>query len=159
MLQHVTTLADSCGADIVVVHAVEPMGTLATALVNSHLPRKQASDFEGANLHAVIRTIKDQVIELLADEFVEGEDGLRRVKDVSVVPGRPAEVILEKAIDCGADLIIMGSHGPDPINGFSLGSVTHKVLQMANVPVYMVPMLQKANTDRMADLRQLPLWR
>lgn len=158
MLQHVTSLASHCRANIVVVHAVEPMGTLATAMVNTYLPEEQADDFDDANLHAVIATLKDRVIDLLADEFVEGEEGLRHVRDVSVVPGRPAEVILDKAEECQADIIIMGSQGPDPINGYSIGSVTNKVLQMAKVPVYMVPTLPMAAMGQNREQHQLPLW-
>ena len=158
MLQHVTALANHCRARIVVVHAVEPMGSLATAVVNAYLPEKQAKGFDNENLKALITTIKDKVIDLLADEFVDGEKGLRFVNDVIVEPGRPAEVILNHAAATNADIIMMGSHGPDPINGFSLGSVTHKVLQLAKVPVYMVPMLPMAASDNQYPQRQLSLW-
>jgi nucleotide-binding universal stress UspA family protein len=49
--------------------------------------------------------------------------------------GRAAKHIVEttKAREC--DLIIMGSRGLSEIAGLMLGSVTHKVLQLAHVPV------------------------
>jgi nucleotide-binding universal stress UspA family protein len=66
-------------------------------------------------------------------------------------------VILEAAISTQADLIMLGSHGPDPINGFSLGSVTTKVLQMAKVPVYMIPMLPSATRSNLNPFSQVSL--
>jgi hypothetical protein len=61
MLQHVTALANHCRAKIVIVHAVEPMGTLATAMVNTFLPEKDQSGFDDSNITAVITSIKDPV--------------------------------------------------------------------------------------------------
>ena len=158
MLQHVTALAEHCHSKIVVVHAVEPMGSLATAMVNTYLPQESSKNFQQENVNSVLVTIKDRVIDLLADEFVDGERGLRFIRDVIVLPGRPAEVILSQANEVKADIIVMGSHGPDPINGFTLGSVTNKVLQLAKIPVYMVPMLPVASPKIVNGQRQMSLW-
>lgn len=134
------------------------MGSLATAMVNTFLPEDSNANFQEENVHSVLGTIKERVIDLLADEFVDGERGLRHVRDVVVLPGRPAEVILSQAAAAHADIIMMGSHGPDPIHGFTLGSVTNKVLQLAKIPVYMVPMLPMAASDSANRQRQLSLW-
>lgn len=45
------------------------------------------------------------------------------------------EVILEEAEECGADLIVMGTHGHSPIRHFFLGSVAEKVVRYAPCPV------------------------
>ena len=62
-----------------------------------------------------------------------------RVKDVKVVRGNPADVIIQQADEEKADLIVMGSQGPDPEEAHVLGSTVNKVLQRSKVPVYMVP--------------------
>ena len=49
-----------------------------------------------------------------------------------------AEGIIETAEDLGCDLIIMGSRGRNELEGLFLGSVTHKVLTLAKVPVLVV---------------------
>ena len=49
-----------------------------------------------------------------------------------------AEGIIETAEDLKCDLIIMGSRGRSEIEGLLLGSVTHKVLTLAKIPVLVV---------------------
>ena len=49
-----------------------------------------------------------------------------------------AEGIIETAEDMKCDLIVMGSRGRSDIEGLFLGSVTHKVLTLATVPVLVV---------------------
>ena len=49
-----------------------------------------------------------------------------------------AEGIIETAEDMKCDLIVMGSRGRSDIEGLLLGSVTHKVLTLATVPVLVV---------------------
>ncbi|MGA7910341.1 MAG: universal stress protein [Candidatus Dormiibacterota bacterium] len=46
-----------------------------------------------------------------------------------------AHTIVEVATAKGVDLIVMGSRGLSDVQGFFLGSVTHKVIQTAKIPV------------------------
>jgi nucleotide-binding universal stress UspA family protein len=50
--------------------------------------------------------------------------------------GHAAKHIVDTAQGKGCDLIVMGSRGLSDIAGLMLGSVTHKVLQLAPVPVF-----------------------
>jgi nucleotide-binding universal stress UspA family protein len=52
-----------------------------------------------------------------------------------VAAGHVAKAIVETANANNIDLIVMGSRGLSDVQGLLLGSVTHKVIQMANVPV------------------------
>jgi nucleotide-binding universal stress UspA family protein len=49
--------------------------------------------------------------------------------------GHVAKAIVETAIANNIDLIVMGSRGLSDVQGLLLGSVTHKVIQIANIPV------------------------
>ena len=62
---------------------------------------------------------------------VEGEVG-----DVAV--GRIANDIVETAKALESDLIVMGSRGLSDVQGLLLGSVTHKVMHLAQIPVLVV---------------------
>ena len=56
--------------------------------------------------------------------------------DVSdVAAGHVARAIIEAAADNEIDLIVMGSRGLSDVQGLLLGSVTHKVIQLAQVAV------------------------
>jgi nucleotide-binding universal stress UspA family protein len=46
-----------------------------------------------------------------------------------------AKAIVETASANNIDLIVMGSRGLSDVQGLLLGSVTHKVIQIANIPV------------------------
>jgi nucleotide-binding universal stress UspA family protein len=59
-----------------------------------------------------------------------------QLKDVAV--GHVAKAIVETAEANAIDLIVMGSRGLSDVQGLMLGSVTHKVMQIADVPVLVV---------------------
>lgn len=52
--------------------------------------------------------------------------------------GRPGETIVREAERQGADLIVLGSHGQNPLADILLGSVSEYVLHHAGVPVCIV---------------------
>jgi nucleotide-binding universal stress UspA family protein len=68
----------------------------------------------------------------LAAEGVEGA--------AHVVHGEPAAGILETASDCGADLLVMATHGRRAPSRWVFGSVTEKVLRAATSPLLVVRM-------------------
>ena len=50
-----------------------------------------------------------------------------------------AHVIADAAVNTGADLIVVGARGHTKLLGFVLGSVTHRLMQIATCPVLTVP--------------------
>ena len=67
--------------------------------------------------------------------------------------GKPADEILALAIDVGADLIFIGSHGKVGLERFVLGSVSERVVREARCPVMVV----RDKTYR--DVERLPVFR
>ena len=57
---------------------------------------------------------------------------------VDVAAGHVAKAIVETANAKGIDLIVMGSRGLSDVQGMMLGSVTHKVMHTAVIPVLVV---------------------
>lgn len=55
-----------------------------------------------------------------------------------VAAGHVAKAIVEAAEANATDLIVMGSRGLSDVQALMLGSVTHKVMQTANIPVLVV---------------------
>jgi nucleotide-binding universal stress UspA family protein len=56
-----------------------------------------------------------------------------------VVALRPAESLLQAALERRARVIVVGGSGERPIVGAILGSVPHKLLHRSSVPVLVVP--------------------
>jgi nucleotide-binding universal stress UspA family protein len=91
--------------------------------------RGHAAVFSTESLSDATQLVFDAV-KVMRDAGVAA-DG--KVSDVAV--GHVAKNIVETAAEMKADLIIMGSRGLSDIQGILLGSVTHKVLQLAQIAV------------------------
>ena len=67
------------------------------------------------------------------------------VHDVAV--GHVARDIVQTAANLGCDLIVMGSRGLSDVQGLLLGSVTHKVMQLAPIAVLVARGPEKARVE------------
>lgn len=144
LLEHVALIAGQHSAEIVVLHAVEPFTHIADALVQTYLPQDAKRELEEEGIERILQGIKQGIIDALEEDLFEGSEGLAYVREVLVERGAPAKLILQTAQYYGADLIILGSHGPNSSNPNMLGSVASKILQLSTIPVYMVPLMRSA---------------
>ncbi len=86
--------------------------------------------------------------EIAALQLSEGEDALQAARQrleaagisytATILVGDVAQTIARHATEIGCDKIIMGSRGASAIAGLLLGSVTTKVIHLAQVPVTVV---------------------
>lgn len=140
IMQHVITLATNCNANVIVVHAIEPLGTLGHAVVKSFIEEDDGDQTE--RIEHIKNEVKERVIDAFAEEYMRGDEDLAVIKDIVIEQGRPAEVILREAAKWSADMIVMGRHGQHSMDPNLLGSVTSKVLQLAKIPVFMIPVMK-----------------
>ncbi|TQV73519.1 universal stress protein [Exilibacterium tricleocarpae] len=145
VLQHVVALAGSCKARVIVVHVVEPLGSFANAMVKSYLPQASGEALTTAGVEEMLASIRARVKVVLAQEYMDSQDDISFIDDIQVLQGQPAQVILEEAGRRQVDLIVMGSHSGKAMDDHTLGSVANKVLLRAKVPVYVVPMVRRAD--------------
>jgi nucleotide-binding universal stress UspA family protein len=59
--------------------------------------------------------------------------------DGVMVEDAPAKALVELADERDARLIVVGTHGESPLRGALLGSTPHKLLQVSDRPVLVVP--------------------
>lgn len=101
-------------------------------------------DIQGAagmfDAGGIDQSINDQLIAEgeTAIEAVEAVVGERDSVTTTVVKGEPSETILEYADDHDVDVITMGTHGRTGLNRYIAGSVTERVVRLADVPVLTV---------------------
>jgi nucleotide-binding universal stress UspA family protein len=71
-----------------------------------------------------------------AREAIEAVEALtdQRV-DAAVLEGTPATAIVDDAAEFDADLIVMGTHGRTGVHRYVVGSVTERVVRLADAPV------------------------
>ena len=58
--------------------------------------------------------------------------------DALLVPGTPAQAIMDTAAEQGVDLILMGTHGRTGLTHVFLGSVAEHVVRQAPCPVLVI---------------------
>ena len=71
LLQHVMALSEKYDAKVVAVHAVEPLGVFADAVLETYIPDDMIHDLRQYGLPAVMDAIRQQVIEGFQDEFID----------------------------------------------------------------------------------------
>jgi nucleotide-binding universal stress UspA family protein len=83
----------------------------------------------------VLKAVGQQVL-----DRAKGIAGKARAKKVTafIVGGEPAAAILARAKREKADLVVIGSRGLGALKGLVLGSVSHKVAQLAKMPCLIV---------------------
>jgi nucleotide-binding universal stress UspA family protein len=113
--------------------AVDQKARLVVVYVDELVPGHGGAHHVQALEPEIKTKIGDQVSALKTDGL-EAEFEVHQVK----VSG-PAHAIADAASEAKADLIILGSVGSGPLKGLLLGSVAHRLLQIAPCPVLVVP--------------------
>ncbi len=65
--------------------------------------------------------------------------GVKGPMTMAVAVGDPAQEILRHALDCGADLIVMGTQGRGAAQRLLMGSTATRVVEATTIPVLVVP--------------------
>jgi len=138
-------LVPTDGSDISIAAALRavPLAKMAGAgmtvlFVQDTYPYAGIGEANAAGLQAYV-----------AVALAEGTRGVERVVEVAKAEGvtvdtlvvedrQPAKGIVDAAASCGADLIVMGSHGRSGMAKLVLGSVAAKVLVLSPLPVLIV---------------------
>ncbi|MEG5263584.1 universal stress protein [Pseudomonas sp. JDS28PS106] len=140
--QHALALARTFSAELYVIHVVEPMGLFAESVLQSYLGEDAWHDLHSSGVGAFMDAIEQRMLDGFREELGEGNKDLSFIRTVRVVQGEPSSVILEQARELAVDLLVVGSHTRQVKEGASMGRTAARVLQLSDVPVYMVPMMQ-----------------
>ena len=142
VLQHALALARTFNAELHVIHVVEPMGLFAESVLQSYLAEDVLRELHNEGVNTVIEGIEQRVLDNFRDELGEDHQDLELIRSVRVVQGDPSNVILEQAQRLEVDLLVVGSHSHGAQGDTPIGRTAARVLQLSEVPVYMVPMVQ-----------------
>lgn len=127
--------AKTRGASLVLLHVIEPAAEVAGFETDPEMMRLRI----GQDLETEQRIEGERIKELA--KAVES----RGVKcETSVKFGLPADEIIAAVGECGADFLVMGSHGHGALYHLFTGSVVTGVLKRVSRPVLIVPLREKA---------------
>ena len=132
-------LAKMTGAKIHVLHVAEKLPADAMDTLEDYLDKDgNREQFLKTRLENSKKLLKKR-FEIFWRSMDENERSLKsHIVSLHVVESNPAETIVEFVDKTGADLIVMGTHQKGPVQAF-LGSISRRVLGMANVPTLVVP--------------------
>ncbi len=135
VLPHVAALAAKFGSVVTLLRATTIDRTLVhlpAHMLPEGFPANQAISMVEAERHAASTYLAD-VARGLSDQSLTVE--------YEVVPGSPAEVLIEAASRLNADLIAMTTHGEGGLGRLVFGSVAGAVLHKSPCPILLVRVL------------------
>lgn len=123
-LRSCAALARQLSASIHLLHvANDPMASLSA-------PELYAIDWNN---------LRDDIVKLARETLAALAASLPDVLiTTEVAVGRPPETIAQRAVDIGADLIVVGTHGRGGVTHLLIGSVAERVIRLAECPVMTV---------------------
>jgi len=118
-LRHASEFAQALGDKVVLVFGYAPHG------------------YGGGEVEAQREAVKElgekataEGAEIAKSESVDHE--------VELVAEHPVRALMDVARDRGARMIVVGSHGDNPLKGAIIGSTPHKLVQLSETPVLVV---------------------
>ncbi len=129
VLKMASGLANAFGAQLRLFHVVEPE------------PSYTAYGFtpdEFPALHAYQEEAKRRATAKLEELLAEVKPGLNDAV-CQIAEGSPLHSLLDYVKECGADFVVLGSHGHGVIASLLLGSVAEGMVRKATVPTLIVP--------------------
>ncbi len=130
----VATLAQSLGAEVTLLHIIEPVFV--------------GGAFEGAYAAQVevfdrMREDARRFAEERAPQVLDKQLAADTPRSVALREGYATAEIVAHAQEHDFDLIVMATHGRGGFTRLLLGSVADKVMRQSTVPVCLVPMAEK----------------
>ena len=137
--EHARILASSFGATVHVLHVVDARhaglgasGSFLSEEQSGMSGRSAETGYEGMGTSDVDDAVTEQA-EAVVEEAVAALGDVETTTAIDV--GTPHSTILRYADEHDVDAIVMGTHGRTGVERYLLGSVTEKVVRMADVPV------------------------
>jgi len=128
-IKHGMTLAEALQVPVTAVFVIDTRGLPGT---HPAVPVTEAPFYQSL-LEELTKMGESAVGEVAAEGALHGVPVEHRVLE-----GTPAASILDAAEKCGADLIVMGTHGRTGFARMVLGSTAQQVCHGAKVPVLLV---------------------
>ena len=122
--------------------ARESGATIDIVLVHEPFPFAGYADLPGWDADT---TAEQKYLEAVADEL---KSGAQVTATCSVLRGAPAEMIIRRAREVDADLIVMTSHGRTGFSRTWLGSVADAVMRKSAIPVLMLRPERESETTK-----------
>ena len=135
VFRHAVKLASALNAKIVILHVVEPIGEMGSALIKNYLSDDIVKQMHDEGITAIHKEMHDRVEAFCSEEMGTLSDKINVDMEYVVVEGNHTDSILNEAQKRDVQMIIMGAE-----NTFGRHShTTAQVVKHAKLPVVIVP--------------------
>ena len=137
-MELVLSLANTHGAKVILMHAIEPLNAQAANMINNYI----TEDVRDAMRKDAIKDINTRMERLLSEfmeQYSQELSSLEQKPETMIVNGVPAESIQRIAKEKNADLIVMNSRTHGRLSQMIIGSTANKVIHTSSIPVLVVP--------------------
>ena len=139
---HAALLAKLTGADLHLLHVLEPLSDDAVVTLQAYVQDdKKRHEILDLRVGKARKQLEDRQEAFWAAQSAEDQKVRAQIKSVTVCESYPAEQILKSAKEHNCDLIVMGSHERG-VSHIFLGSVAKSVLRRSQVPTLIVPLVE-----------------
>jgi nucleotide-binding universal stress UspA family protein len=135
--RHAMALAEKFDAAITVLHVMETLTPDQEALINGYIGPDSIHDVVEHEEEEAVTRIKKH-LNNFCEKLGDQNSCSLRVEKIIVTEGDPAEEIIKKSLETGADVIVIGAHAKSSIMDALLGSTTQKVIRKSSIPVFVV---------------------
>lgn len=137
--QMALNMAQRYGAKLVILHSLENLGAI-NHLFNTYVSAETAEKFHRETHAEISEKIHQRIAGFCQDILGESAEESTWVDRVVVLEDSAEVAILREAEHSQVDMIVLGTRTHSRLSEMLLGSTAHKVIQLAKVPVLVVPL-------------------
>jgi len=138
VFRHALCLAQAHQAKIYLVNAMEPLSSFGQSLVELHVSQSESKQIHQQAQQTIKNNLLARAKRLCEKEATNTVGGMDLVEDISVVEGQADQVILARAKEIDADMIIMGTQRHSIVEKALTGSTARNVMHHSQIPVLFV---------------------
>ncbi len=139
VFRHALRQAQFDGADLLMLHVLEPLSTTSRAVIDVYLQDRDLERLQEAGMKEVVVKMKNRLKKFCQEEQGNCQLGKFPVQEVLVTIGQPSEEIIRMAKKHNADLIVMGKSNHSLFGSNVMGSTARRVTRHCPIPVLIVP--------------------
>lgn len=138
-LRYAVRMAEALDGRVHVLHALRPLSEEARITLRTYVTDPAMRDAAIRDRLQTAREVMAERQKTFWDETDPTKAARRdRIADIEIIEGNPAEVILQRSVSLGADMILMGSHEHGFAHTF-LGTVATRVMRRSRIPTLIIP--------------------
>jgi len=136
---YAASTAQSFGAQMIVLHVVEPINPNTYMQISSMLGEAEWVNLQMGRDSQLTEEIMTRLKQFCLDLQTDLKSFPLEENQILIRKGLPVDEIISMAAEQGVDLIIMGTHGYGLVKDALMGGTVRRIVRRSTIPVMVVP--------------------